>query len=110
MFIDFFNTLKGNLVIIELKNNVVIKGKLQFVDNSFNIKLVDLKILNQNDFPQLPIVNSAIIRGSSIRYIHLPDEFVDKEKLHEKTFVEAEIFREKVLEQAVNSKETQKRK
>ena len=86
MFVDFFNSLRGQLVIVELKNNVIFKGKLQFCDNLMNIKLVEINFLNKKDFPQVPPISSAIIRGSSVRYVHLPDEFVDKEKLHELTF------------------------
>ena len=80
MFVDFFNSLRGQLVIVELKNNVIFKGKLQFCDNLMNIKLVEINFLNKKDFPQVPPISSAIIRGSSVRYVHLPDEYVDKER------------------------------
>ena len=85
LFQSFFKRLYGQTIIIELKNNVVMKGQIESCDFYFNIKLVDIDVLNHSAFPQLPKVTSALVRGSSIRYIHMPPEEVDLERLHRET-------------------------
>ena len=82
LFQSLFKSLQGQLVIVELKNNAVIKGELQFCDNYYNLKLVAAEVLNKAAFPQLPKISSVFIRGSSICYVHLPPEEVDLNKLH----------------------------
>lgn len=85
LFQSFFKTLYGQTIIIELKNNVVMKGQIESCDLYFNTKLVDIEVLNRSAFPQLPKITSAFVRGSSIRYVHLPLEVVDLDKLHKDT-------------------------
>lgn len=68
-------------MIAELKNELVIKGTLLSSDNVMNVKLIDVEILNRAAFPHVPRVSSCIIRGSSVKYIHLPLEDVDLGRL-----------------------------
>ena len=96
MFPQFFNSLRGHTVIVELKNDVIFKGKIQSCDERTNIKLVELTFLNKKDFPQVPTITSALIRGSSVRYIHLPPDEVNLEQLHNLTLAHAEEFAQQV--------------
>ncbi|KAK8893290.1 U6 snRNA-associated Sm-like protein LSm2 [Tritrichomonas musculus] len=85
LFQPFFRTLIGHRVIAELKNEVVIKGILQSCDNYLNLSLIDVEVLNRKAFPQLGPIADTFIRGSSIRYIHLPPEDVDLKRLRDLT-------------------------
>lgn len=85
LFQQVFSSLRGNTVIVETKNNCIIKGTLQSVDKYLNLKLIEIEVINIKDFPQLPRVTSTFIRGSSVRYVHLPPESVDLKKLHQST-------------------------
>ena len=60
---------------MELKMNVIITGKLKFVDNNMCM-LLDL---NQKQIEQLPpqfssLNNGVYIRGSAIRAIYMPKD------------------------------------
>jgi U6 snRNA-associated Sm-like protein LSm2 len=81
VFHRMFKQLIGNPVIIELKNQAIIKGILESSDNFLNMKLIDLELLNGESFPQLPRISSAFIRGSSIRYVHLPPQEINLEEI-----------------------------
>jgi small nuclear ribonucleoprotein (snRNP)-like protein len=81
VFPTLFKALKGYRIIIELKNNVVMKGIVQHTDNFLNIKLGDVEILNADAFPQMPRVSSAFIRGSAVGCVHLPPDGVDLPKM-----------------------------
>ena len=81
LFRPFFNSLIGHKVIAELENEVVLKGVLKSCDNYLNLSLIEVEVLNQKAFPQLGLVSDTFIRASSIRYVHLPPEEVDLEKL-----------------------------
>lgn len=81
LFEPFFKTLIGHKIIAELKNEVVIKGVLQSCDFYLNLSMIDVEVLNRKAFPQLGPIADTFIRGSSIRYIHLPPEDVDLPRL-----------------------------
>jgi U6 snRNA-associated Sm-like protein LSm2 len=51
LFYSFFKTLVGKEVIIELKNDIVIKGNLQSVDQYLNIKLDKITVLDEKNHP-----------------------------------------------------------
>lgn len=53
LFFSFFKTFVGKTVTVELKNDVVIRGKVHSVDQYLNIKLEDIEILNVESCPQL---------------------------------------------------------
>ena len=96
MFTKLFNKLKGFYIIIELKNNLVIKGKLFSCDQFHNIKLIEIQILNSQDFPHLNKITTILIRGSQIKYIHLPPDEIDLKKLKEETinYIDKQNFSE----------------
>ena len=58
-------------VSIELKTGKIYTGILSSSDDSMNIQLDDCKVTNQQTQTRLAHVH---IRGSTIRYIHFPDD------------------------------------
>ncbi|KAE8354196.1 cytochrome P450-domain-containing protein [Aspergillus coremiiformis] len=64
----FFKTLTNQTVIIELKNDIRIRGTLKSVDQYLNIKLDDVDVLDLDKYPHLSSVKNMFIRGSVVRY------------------------------------------
>lgn len=62
---------------MELKNDLVIHGRLQSVDQFHNLNLDNIKVDDVGRFPHLRAVKTLFIRGSVIRYVHIPSEAVD---------------------------------
>lgn len=85
LFPTFFASLVGQQVIVVFKNDLMMKGKLQFCDDLMNLKLFETEVLNAQAFPQLPDIDTAMVRGSSIKYVLLPPEEVNLEELHSMT-------------------------
>ncbi|KAF4677728.1 U6 snRNA-associated Sm-like protein LSm2 [Perkinsus chesapeaki] len=77
LFFDFFQSLvdNGAQVTVEMKNDIQITGTLQAVDQYFNVKLTNITINNPEQYPHLLSLRNCFIRGSVVRYIHLPDMF-----------------------------------
>eukprot|EP00048_Salpingoeca_helianthica_P016107 m.230474 g.230474 ORF g.230474 m.230474 type:complete len:94 (+) comp18032_c0_seq1:27-308(+) len=90
LFTSFFKTLVGKDVTIEMKNDLSIKGTLHSVDQFLNIKLLNVTVLNQEKYPHLMCVKSCFVRGSVIRYVHIPPAEVDTALLQDATRREAE--------------------
>ena len=78
LFFSFFKTLVNHTVTIELKNDISIRGTLKSVDQYLNIKLDDIQVLNEDKYPHLSSVKNVFIRGSVVRYVHLPASEVDR--------------------------------
>lgn len=78
----------GKTVVIELKNDLKIRGTLHSVDQYLNVKLTNISVEEADKFPQMASVRSIFIRGSTVRYIQLPAD-VDTELLQDSTRVEA---------------------
>eukprot|EP00793_Prasinoderma_coloniale_P006991 PRCOL_00001823-RA len=89
LFYSFFKTLIGKEVVVELKNDLALKGTLHSVDQYLNVKLHDIKVVDERKHPHLLSVRSCFIRGSVVRYVHLPKGAVDTEVLHDATRREA---------------------
>ncbi|GMT03428.1 hypothetical protein PENTCL1PPCAC_25602, partial [Pristionchus entomophagus] len=85
LFFSFFKTLVGKEVIIELKNDLSICGTLHSVDQYLNMKLLDISVTDQDRFPHMLSVKNCFIRGSVVRYVHLPSEHVDTQLLQDAT-------------------------
>ncbi|KAL4960869.1 cytochrome P450-domain-containing protein [Aspergillus stella-maris] len=68
----FFKTLTNQVVTIELKNDIRIRGTLKSVDQYLNIKLDDIDVLDLDKYPHLSSVKNMFIRGSVVRYVVLP--------------------------------------
>jgi U6 snRNA-associated Sm-like protein LSm2 len=78
LFFSFFKTLTNTPITVELKNDISIRGTLKSVDQYLNIKLDDITVLDEIKYPHLSSVKNIFIRGSVVRYVHLPAERVDK--------------------------------
>eukprot|EP00051_Salpingoeca_urceolata_P028097 m.484990 g.484990 ORF g.484990 m.484990 type:complete len:96 (-) comp23617_c0_seq1:27-314(-) len=77
LFQSFFKTLVGKEVVVELKNDLSIKGTLQSVDQFLNIKLTDIAVTDPERYPHMMAVKNCFIRGSVVRYIQLPQDEID---------------------------------
>eukprot|EP01065_Artemidia_motanka_P039524 TRINITY_DN48465_c0_g1_i1.p2 TRINITY_DN48465_c0_g1~~TRINITY_DN48465_c0_g1_i1.p2 ORF type:complete len:118 (+),score=35.03 TRINITY_DN48465_c0_g1_i1:75-428(+) len=86
LFYSFFKTLekKGSEVIVELKNDMTLRGSLLSVDQHLNLKLGKLQA-DQQKHPQLRAVvgSTCFVRGNAVRYIHVAPADVDTEVLKE---------------------------
>jgi small nuclear ribonucleoprotein (snRNP)-like protein len=83
IFLSFFKTLVGKEIAVELKNDVVMTGTLHSVDQYLNIKLLNVKVINPEKYPQLVALQNCFVRGSVVRYIQIPPELVDTELLQD---------------------------
>ena len=76
-------------MIVELKNDLEIRGLLHSVDQYLNIKISDIQVVDEEKYPHLMAVSNCFIRGSVVRYIQVPAEFTDLELLHDASRIEA---------------------
>ena len=53
LFFNFFKTLIGKPIIVELKNDLQLAGVLQSVDQYLNIKLEGVSVVDAEKHPQL---------------------------------------------------------
>lgn len=60
-------------------------GTLHSVDQYLNVKLVEISVQDPERHPHMLSVKNCFIRGSVVRYIHLPAESVDTNLLQEST-------------------------
>ncbi|TRX97888.1 hypothetical protein FHL15_001098 [Xylaria flabelliformis] len=95
---SFFKTLIDHEVTVELKNDIQIRGTLKSVDQYLNIKLDDIQVVEELKYPHLvgrmlipsqSSVKNVFIRGSVVRYVHLPAAAVDVPLLEDATRREA---------------------
>ncbi|GAO19127.1 uncharacterized protein UV8b_02040 [Ustilaginoidea virens] len=89
LFFSFFKTLIDQEVTVELKNDIQLKGTLKSVDQYLNIKLDDISVVEELKYPHLSSVKNVFIRGSVVRYVHLPAASVDTQLLEDATRREA---------------------
>lgn len=89
LFYSFFKTQVGHEVSVELKNDLVICGKLHSVDQFLNIRLVDVRAADASQHPYIASVKNCFIRGSVVRYVEFPPDRVDVELLQESSRREA---------------------
>ncbi|KAL3433276.1 cytochrome P450-domain-containing protein [Aspergillus tetrazonus] len=75
----FFKTLTNQVVTIELKNDIRIRGTLKSVDQYLNIKLDDIDVLDLDKYPHLSSVKNMFIRGSVVRYADGPPKSTTKQ-------------------------------
>ena len=90
LFYSFFKTLVGQSVTVELKNDVSITGVLNSVDQFLNLKLDGIAVVERERHPQLWSIDRCFIRGSVVRYVHLPVKGVDVDLLQDATRRESE--------------------
>lgn len=110
---SFFKTLVDQQITVELKNEVCIRGTLKSVDQYLNIKLDNAEAVDETKWPHLvcPVcltfavdqltmttqcsTRDMFIRGSVVRYVHLPVGAVDTALLEDATRREAEAAKNK---------------
>merc|ERR1711957_1164304 len=85
LFYSFFKTLVGKEIVVELKNDLAIRGTLHSVDQFLNIKLLTVSVEDSENFPHMQSVKNCFIRGSVIRYVQLPSSEIDTELLQDAT-------------------------
>lgn len=73
----------GKEIAVELKNDVVLRGTLHSVDQYLNVKLLQVAVVDKEKYPQLTTLKSCFIRGSVVRYIQIPPEYVDTDLLQD---------------------------
>lgn len=61
LFHTFFQTLVGKVVVVELKNDLAVRGTIHSVDQYMNFKLDGAEVVEKERFPQL-----VSGRGSSV--------------------------------------------
>ncbi|KAI9869115.1 MAG: U6 snRNA-associated Sm-like protein LSm2 [Trichoglossum hirsutum] len=89
LFFSFFKTLVDHEVTVELKNDISLRGTLRSVDQFLNIKLDGVTVVEEARWPHLASVRNVFIRGSVVRYVHLPGTAVDTALLEDATRREA---------------------
>ena len=89
IFQTFFRTLVGQTVTVELKNDLQIRGVLESVDQYLNLKLTACEVVEKERHPQLLALRTIFVRGSVVRYVHVPREHVDTELLQDAARKEA---------------------
>ncbi|KAI8365478.1 hypothetical protein EDC96DRAFT_509868 [Choanephora cucurbitarum] len=77
LFYSFFKTLVDQQVTVELKNDLAITGILKSVDQFLNIRLDDIKVVDEERYPHMISVKNCFIRGSVVRYVQLPPQAID---------------------------------
>uniref|UniRef100_A0A914HZP0 U6 snRNA-associated Sm-like protein LSm2 n=1 Tax=Globodera rostochiensis TaxID=31243 RepID=A0A914HZP0_GLORO len=83
LFFSFFKSMVGREVIVELKNDLSICGTLHSVDQYLNMKVNDISVTDVDRHPHMISVKNCFIRGSVIRYVHLPTDGIDTALLQE---------------------------
>lgn len=53
LFYSYFKTLVGKEVTVELKNDLAIVGTLHSVDQYLNIKLTNVRVVNEAKYPHM---------------------------------------------------------
>lgn len=85
LFYSFFKTLVDKEVIVELKNDIALRGTLHSVDQYLNIKLSSVEVTESDKYPYLGCMKNCFVRGSAVRYIQLPAQDIDVDILHDAT-------------------------
>jgi U6 snRNA-associated Sm-like protein LSm2 len=89
LFFSFFKSLIGQEVIVELKNDVQVRGVLTSVDQFLNLKLREARAVDETAHPHLLSIRTCFVRGSVVRYVVLPPDAVDTKLLHDASRIES---------------------
>ncbi|EKX41803.1 hypothetical protein GUITHDRAFT_141784 [Guillardia theta CCMP2712] len=98
LFYSVFKRLIGKEIVVELKNDLALKGTLHSVDQYLNFKLLDVQVIDEERFPHMvrssssrarkASVKNCFIRGSVVRYVQIPPGELDPEVLQDSTRTE----------------------
>ncbi|KAG6532370.1 hypothetical protein ZIOFF_006210 [Zingiber officinale] len=64
LFFSYFKELVGKEVMVELKNDLTIRGTLHSVDQYLNIKLENIKVVDEDKYPHM----SLLIYGDPLHF------------------------------------------
>lgn len=67
LFYSFFKTLVGQVVIVELKNDMKIRGTLHSVDQFLNIKLENISVIDEDKFPHMVCLVDCVAHATCDR-------------------------------------------
>lgn len=73
-------SMRGNKVVVELKNDFEISGLLEETDQNMNLKMVDVRQTSATG--SVRKMDMVMIQGKMIRYVHIPDEVDAIQNLH----------------------------
>ncbi|ORY14524.1 U6 snRNA-associated Sm-like protein LSm2 [Clohesyomyces aquaticus] len=90
LIFSFFKTLMNTEITVELKNEVSIRGTIKSIDQFLNIKLDNATVVDELKWPHMSSTHDMFIRGSVVRYVHIPPDKVDIGLLEDATRREAE--------------------
>ncbi|GAA5870048.1 hypothetical protein JCM5296_007271 [Sporobolomyces johnsonii] len=85
LIFSVLKTLQDQELTVELKNDMAIRGQLKSVDQFLNIKLDNIRVLDEERYPHMVAVRNCFIRGSVVRYVQLPRAAVDTQLLEDAT-------------------------
>ncbi|KAI8500342.1 RNA processing protein [Branchiostoma belcheri] len=77
--LSLLKTAQNHPMLVELKNGETYNGHLEACDNWMNIKLRDV-ICTSRDGDRFWRMPECYIRGSTIKYLRIPDEVIDMVK------------------------------
>ena len=89
IFQTFFRTLVGQTVTVEMKNDLQVRGVLLSCDQYLTLKIGDVEVVDRERHPQLLALRTIFVRGSVVRYVHVPKAAVDTELLQDAARKEA---------------------
>eukprot|EP00033_Pygsuia_biforma_P002958 GCRY01003259.1.p1 GENE.GCRY01003259.1~~GCRY01003259.1.p1 ORF type:complete len:123 (+),score=27.90 GCRY01003259.1:67-435(+) len=110
IFYSFFKTLAGKEIIVELKNDMSLRGTLHSVDQYLNLKLNDIAVLEPEKFPHMAAVKNVFIRGNVVRYVQLNKSDVDLQLLQDAARREALNAKEGKAEETTENPSTEAEK
>ena len=58
-------------VTVELKNDLAVTGVLHSVDQYLNVKLNNIRVVDEQKYPHMLSVRNCFIRGSVVRYVQV---------------------------------------
>uniref|UniRef100_A0A803N744 Sm domain-containing protein n=1 Tax=Chenopodium quinoa TaxID=63459 RepID=A0A803N744_CHEQI len=53
LFFSYFKEIVGRVLVVELKNDLAIRGTLRSVDQNLNIKLENTRVVDQDKYPHM---------------------------------------------------------
>ena len=56
---------------VELKNDLAVTGVLHSVDQYLNVKLNNIRVVDEAKYPHMLSVRNCFIRGSVVRYVQV---------------------------------------
>lgn len=77
----YLQALVGHITKVELKNELIVRGKIEQVDSVGNLFLTDLTMPTSNSSPSSHF-SHMFIRAKQIRFVHIPDRLDVFEILH----------------------------